>query len=150
MKIICVDTGFLIALYDKNDSNHQKAIDHFKDYFENKPNSILIPWPILYETFRTKFVKNKTSLTELMNDWSKLGASNQLILCDDSDYRLIAFKEYSREIEREFNQYRSLSLTDRVIRNMLREPNLNITALITFNIGDFSDVCTYVKCELIT
>lgn len=150
MNIICVDTGFLIALYSIDDSKHQKAIDHFKDYFENKLNSILIPWPILYETLRTKFIKNQAILTELMNDWSKLEASKQLILCDDSDYRLTAFKEYSSEIKRGFNQYRSLSLTDRVIRNMLREPNLNINALITFNIGDFSDVCTYVKCELIT
>lgn len=151
MKTICIDTCFLLGVYDSTDQYHTKALQYFRDYFESKPNAIFIPWPILYETISTRFVKNKVGLAELMQDWVKLNSQKRLILCDDSKYREKALEEYNKELEREYNKtYRDLSLTDRVIRNILRESSsLRINAFITFNERDFTDICRLTRCEMI-
>ena len=44
---------------------------------------------------------------------------------------------------------RRLSLVDTVIRLMLDDINLKIDAVITFNVGDFSDVCQKKSIELV-
>ncbi len=51
MKTIYVDSCFLIALYDETDTNHSKARHNFVRYFDNTSNKLVVPWPILFETF---------------------------------------------------------------------------------------------------
>ena len=51
---LLVDTGFFIALFDPRDNHHIDACEK-QEYLENL--SIVIPWPILYETINTRLVK---------------------------------------------------------------------------------------------
>ena len=54
MKYALVDTGIWIAMFDPNDKYHErsKLISESFDKFH-----LILPWPTLYETLRTKFVK---------------------------------------------------------------------------------------------
>ncbi|MDZ7760804.1 MAG: hypothetical protein U5L00_11175 [Desulfovermiculus sp.] len=50
-------------------------------------------------------------------------------------------KEALEEIRTPSKSHRSLSLVDAVLRLVLVDRNVKIDALITFNPGDFSDIC---------
>lgn len=53
-----VDTGFWFGLYDKNDSlEYHNAAIRIAPKLE-RFNKIIIPWPSLYETLNTKFMKS--------------------------------------------------------------------------------------------
>jgi predicted nucleic acid-binding protein len=132
-KFILIDTGFWFALYDKGDGYHEKAV-----FLEELiyGNNFLIPWPTLYETINTKFCKNvlfgfesfiKNPNTKLINDLS-YRESNLLEVFDNS---------------------RPLSLVDRIIRSILSDESFKIDYLITFNTGDFVDLCNYRRIEIL-
>ena len=79
---------------------------------------------------------------EIFNrDWKLFDRQKRLVLIDDMPYRMRAITESFEEMMRDPRHYRGLSLTDRVIRNMLSEPDLKIDYFITFDCGHFSDVC---------
>lgn len=141
MSTICVDSGFLIALYDETDEYHESAQQYFITYFEKPGNELLVPWPILYESISTRMARNRKRITTLHRDWKYLETQEQLILLDDKEFRLPALDECFKEIQRPQAQYRALSLTDRIIRKMLSEPNIKIDYFITYNHGDFVDIC---------
>ena len=54
---------------------------------------------------------------------------------DDDSYRSEALELTLRE------QKRNISLVDNIIRLMLDDKNVGAKGLITFNVGDFQDVC---------
>ncbi len=141
MITICVDSGFLLGLYDERDQYHSKAKDMFVQYFEGVQNQLLVPWPILYETVSTQITKNRKRMDIFYRDWKNLYSQRRLELLDDKPFREKAIGESFEETLRDPRHYRGLSLTDRVIRNMLSEPDLKIDYFITFNHGDFADVC---------
>ena len=60
-------------------------------------------------------------------------------LLDDADYKEFALES---TFGFAFNSNRSLSLVDMVIRQMLADERLKIDHLISFNQGDFVDICT--------
>lgn len=93
MSYVCVDSGFLIGLYDERDQHHQKAKEHFSDHVDNDLNQLVIPWPILYESVSTRMVKRQNSIAMLERDWRKLEASGQLIMLDDGEFRESAMEE---------------------------------------------------------
>jgi predicted nucleic acid-binding protein len=141
MKAICVDTGFLIGLYDDTDPYHDKAKKYFSDFFGAGSNHLLIPWPVLYEAISTRMVKNKKGLSLLENDWRRFLIQRRLNLLSDLPYREGTIDECFRELGKPMPQCRNLSAADRVIRNMLSDRNLRIHAFVTFNPKDFNDVC---------
>lgn len=51
---LLVDTGFFFALHTKSDPYHADA-DSKKNLFGT--SQIILPWPVLYETLNTKFVR---------------------------------------------------------------------------------------------
>ena len=77
----------------------------------------------------------------LDRDWTVLRERGQLIFLDDQEFREPALDECLAEVSRPPAHYRTLSLTDRVIRRILSEVNTKIDAFITFNAKDFADVC---------
>ena len=148
MKAICVDTGFLIGLYDNTDSFHARAKKHFSDFFDAGTNHLLIPWPVLYEAVSTRMVKNKRGMALLESDWKLLSIQRRLDLLPDLPYRDRTIDECFEELGKPLAQYRNLSAVDRVIRNMLSDTKLRIHAFVTFNPKDFGDVCRKFGCEL--
>lgn len=140
---ICVDTNFLIGLYSEKDPHvRSKAENLFVQYFKNNiQNKLLIPWPILYEAVSTQITKSQKRMEALNRDWKFLYKQGRLEFLDDKPFREKAIDESFEETLRDPLHYRGLSLTDRVIRNMLSDPNLKIDYFITFDREDFIDIC---------
>ncbi len=149
MKSICVDAGFLIGLYDESDERHEKATGYFLSFFDSTRNRLLVPWPILYETVSTRMArKNTKGMKRLEQDWKRLSAQRRLHLLSDAQFRDEAIDECFKELGKPLQQYRDLSLVDRVLRKILSERNLRIHAFVTFNPKDFHDVCGKFGCEI--
>jgi predicted nucleic acid-binding protein len=53
------DTGLWYAIFDRRDQYHSEAQEKAEAL---EPFQIVLPWPTLYETLRTKFVRNRTAL----------------------------------------------------------------------------------------
>ncbi len=150
MRAICVDSGFLIGLYDRTDEFHDIASKYFDEFFGAGGNRLLVPWPILYEAISTRMVKNKEGLTRLERDWKRLAIQRRLDLLSDEPFRDTVINECFEELGKPLPQYRKLSAVDRVVRRMLSDNNLRIHAFVTFNPGDFVDVCTKHRREMFT
>jgi predicted nucleic acid-binding protein len=132
MNNILIDTGFWIALYDRRDSYNRIANDMF-DYLAL--GNVIIPYPSLYETINTRFAKNMPG----MKNFKMLLERTNFQLLDDADYKEFALES---AFNFAFNSKRSLSLVDMVIRQMLADERQKIDYLISFNQGDFVDICT--------
>jgi len=61
MARICVDAGFLIGLYDRDDQYHAIAVRQFEYLFSETRdrNQLIDPWPILYECLGSRHAKDK-------------------------------------------------------------------------------------------
>ena len=147
---ICADASFLIGLYDERDHFHDRARDHFLRYFPKGNNRLIIPWPIVYEAVSTRMVKNKTGMLLLERDWALLSKQNQLYLLSDLSFRDGIVDECFDELRKPPVHYRRLSAVDRVIRRILSDSNIQITAFLTFNPRDFVDVCKAFRRELLS
>ena len=87
MKVICADSGFLIGLYDTRDQYHVEAAAHFARLFEGEGNHLVVPWPVVYETFCTRMIRNRGALALLQRDWKRLASERRLQLLPDGPYR---------------------------------------------------------------
>lgn len=88
-------------------------------------------------------------MESFQRDWKALEKQRRLLLLDDQDFRQHAVDECLAETEKTREHYRPLSLADRVIRKMLSEVNIEIDVFITFNQGDFADVCKRFRRQLV-
>jgi len=139
MKNVLTDAGIWYALFDPRDQHadqaHQKV--EYLDLFH-----IVLPWPILYETLRTRLVRNVQSLRKFENYL----ATHNITYLEDSSYRNDALRI---SFDSSLNRSRPLSLVDCVLRLMLDDVNVKIDYLLTFNEADFADVCRIRGIELI-
>ena len=133
------DSGFWFALFDPTDSYYPKAKDVPVAIDTMK---ILVPWPTLYEVLSTHFVRDLRRVALL---GAVLKRAN-VVLLSDVPYREAAL---NNALEAGGRKYRALSLVDRVIRMMLEDVNIPVSALITFNPNDFRDVCMRRGIELV-
>jgi predicted nucleic acid-binding protein len=139
---VCFDACFLIGLYDTRDQHHEKSKHLFESLFEiGSPNVAVIVWPVLYESVSTQLVRHQGRTAEMERDWRRLISARQLVFLDDQPYRDDALELCLKEIARPRATYRSLSLTDRVLRAVLADTNVRVDCIITFNQADFVDVC---------
>jgi len=129
VKDIITDTGFWLALCDERNEHHHKSIDTFgKIGLFN----VLVPWPVMYEVLRTKFVKNRLTVKRFDEALRALKVS----FLDDTPYREKALEE---TVELSSAGKRVMSLADVVIRYILYD--IKVDYLITYNEGDFVDIC---------
>jgi predicted nucleic acid-binding protein len=134
---LIVDSGFWIAMFDPRDQYHHDALTLPVDL---DTLTVLVPWPSLYETVSTRFVRDRRRLAPLL---AALKSPNVLLL-DDHPYRDDAYAGMESAATA-----RPLSLVDRVIRLMLADSSLRVKALLTFNRADFADVCRSHSIELL-
>ena len=59
MNRILVDSGFYFALFDPRDQHHTDACER-QGWLEIA--SVVIPWPILYETVNTRFTRRPDTI----------------------------------------------------------------------------------------
>ena len=138
-KTVLVDTGFWYALYDKRDDNYEDAQTKQR-YLESA--NILIPWPSLYETLNSRFAKSVLAL----RSFEALLRQTHVKLLADEPYRDSALKAC---FQTALVRSRPLALVDVVIRLILEDGNVRKHGLLTFNQGDFKDVCTAHRIEML-
>jgi hypothetical protein len=150
MKYVCVDAGFLIGLCDERDQHHGTAVTRFSELFDAAASRMVIPWPILFEVVSTKMVKNHNGMLRLERNWKYLRGRNQIDLVSDEPYRATVLQDCFNEFQRSLGSQRTFSAVDRVIRNILADRAMSIDAFVTFNTGDFADVCKRFNRELVS
>ena len=131
MKRLIVDTCIWYALLDKSDSYAIYA-DTIKEIFDK--HQLLVPFPSLYETINTRFVKNVCN--QATNLFIYLSNRDKIILIPDDDYRDKALETVNSNL----NKNKQYSLVDTIIRLMMEDVSLGDIAVMTFNVGDFIGV----------
>lgn len=133
MPNVLVDTGVWIRLFDRRDGGPGAREDVEALFDLVRVHTIILPWPIAFETLRTRLVRNKIA-TRLLE--REMKAPNITFL-DDRDYRDEAFR-----IAVESSRIgRPLSMVDCLLRLIMDDVNVKINYFATYNDADFSDVC---------
>ena len=139
MNRVIIDTGFWRAIYDSQDDYHKISVKISERIINSREYRLVVPFPTMYELLRTEFVKRKIALQnidKIIKDISRVD------LIYDEQYRDKAYSEM-------ITTKRNLSFVDCIVRAMLDDATLNIKGLITFNNGDFDDICRKKRIELI-
>jgi predicted nucleic acid-binding protein len=135
---ILVDTGAWIALFDPREEQ-QHAVTEYADFIEMF--QLVVPWPTLYETLRTRFVRRPVWVTQLDEQLKK----PTVVFIDDGSYCEDAYSltvEYSQ-------RKRDISMVDMLCRLLIDDPEIRIDYLLTTNPKDFRDVCARNGVEIL-
>lgn len=140
---ILVDTGVFLAYYELSDRHHLQAVQLVTTWWRQPPypSRLIVAFPVLYETLNTRFVQDRRRLDLWAHDWSLWRTRGRLEYCADEPYRLDALDQCVTEAQRPPQDFRALSVVDRILRALLDDPLIHLDGLWTFNPGDFADVC---------
>lgn len=139
---LLVDSGFFFALFNRKDQHHKDACEK-QEWLDIL--AVVMPWPTLYETVNTRFMRQRETMARMARFESIMRAPGTEFL-DDSPYRLAA---YNYTIEQAKTRYHDVSLVDSVLYAILDDVNVRIDAMLTFNHRDFADVCRIQNVELL-
>jgi predicted nucleic acid-binding protein len=139
MQYVLADTGVWYAMFDQRDPYHQHALQKAAKFDALR---VVMPWPVMYETLRTRLVRNYIALVRL----DKFLRGPNIVYLDDAPLRETAME---LAFESSLQRKRPLSMVDCLIRLLLEDINTRISYLATFNVGDFSDVCRIKGVEII-
>ena len=139
MDKILVDTGFWIAAFDRRDDYFMQAQEKFElfELFQ-----VVLPWPTLYETLRTRLVRNPVAL----HRFESFLKNPRVSFLDDAPFRDSALEI---AIESSLRGKRPLSMVDCMIRLAIEDENTKIDYLATFNKADFFDICARYSVEIL-
>ena len=135
---LLVDTGFFFALFNEKDQYHASACNLSK-WLDNL--SIILPWPVLYETVNTRLSRRPIDLVR----FKAIVELQDTVLLDDSPYRSESYKTVMTPTRRGS----PLSLVDAVLRAIVEDVNVPVEAMLTFNHRDFADICSKHNVELL-
>ena len=138
-EVLLVDSGFFFALFDPRDPHHAAAVEK-QEWIETL--SLAVPWPILYETFNTRFARR----AETIGRFESIIRRADTELLDDAGYRDAACEEALMRARR---GYGPISLVDSVLCAILMDVNVRISAMLTFNERDFASLCASRGIELL-
>jgi len=134
-----VDTGVWICLCDGRDAAAtREEITAIFDLI--RPHKVVMPWPVAFETLRTRMVGNRTAAAILERELKSVA----LEFLDDSSYREDAFYMALASTQRG----RPLSMVDCLLRLLMDDRNVKIDYFATFNDEDFYDVCASRGIEM--
>lgn len=140
MASILVDSGVWYSLCDPRDRTVSREVIN-DIHARVSVHTIVVPWPIVYETLRTRFVRSRPAMERFEHEIRSPG----VILLDDAPYRDDAL---AHAIEWSLRRGRPLSMVDCVLRLLLDDAQTRIQYLVTFNQRDFVDVCAARRIEL--
>ncbi len=138
-KTVLADSGFWYALYDSRDPYHAAAAQ--KDSILTTTN-ILLPWPCLYETFNTRFAKNRIAV-RLFEAFLR---QPHVVLLKDEPYRDAAL---DAAFKLSIVGNRAIALVDVVLRLILEDVDVRKHGILTFNPRDFADLCRKFRIEML-
>ncbi len=132
---VLIDTGVWYAFCDPRERRDER--EHIEELFEKlRLTNVLAPWPVIYETIRTRLARNRIALERL----EVLLKNLRITFVEDASYREGALELVFESSVRK-RPPRPLSMVDCVLRLMLDDVNMKIDRFVTFNAPDFSDVC---------
>ena len=131
-KVALVDTGFWYAVFEERDQHYREAQDKLDLLLEIK---YVLPWPILYETLCTRFVRRPF----YMRKFDDLLKRPNAVLLDDSKYKDEAL---ACTLSRSIRMGQASSLCDNVLRLVIEDINVKLNYLFTFNDADFIEGCS--------
>jgi predicted nucleic acid-binding protein len=136
---LLVDTSAWLAFFDPRENGHNavREVAELIDLCQ-----LVMPWPVAYETLRTRFVRRPAWVAAFNERLSKPSVT----FVDDVDY---CREAYSMTIDSSLLQQRNLSMVDIMCRMMIGDPNIDIKYLLTVNKKDFYDVCAANRVELL-
>lgn len=138
-RIALVDTGYWYALLDERDQHHSAAIAKSEQLLRLQ---YLIPWPVMYETLCTRFVRRPIAVQKFEAILKKANA----VQVDDCRYRNSALAITLDTTKAHPNK---ISAVDSVLRLVLDDPSSRIDCMFTFNPSDFLDVCLRRNVQII-
>lgn len=142
MKTVLVDSGFWFALLGTRYDKYRPNANAIFERIEKLQCTLIVPYPSLYETVNSKLLKDKNQKAA---DWflQQLNTNSRYVKVADDNYRDAAFRVTNS------NHKRGISLVDSILRVMMEDESLRIDTFVTFNTGDFVDVCQRVGIDLI-
>ena len=133
-KVALLDSGYIFALLNDDDNYHLEAVEwsnHFSEF------TLVLPWPILYETLNTKMMKAFDQDKSLLRTFSDIIELPNVELLSDGEYRRLALED----IRRHERSYEYISLVDRILMGIIEDIEVGVRHLFTFDRRDFSEVC---------
>ena len=138
-KTVLADTGYWIALFDSREAEHE-TVAGTEDLIETL--TLIVPWPILYETLRTRFVRRRDWVARLDERLKRRNVS----FVDDRDY---CDEAYSLAVEYSTRLGRPISMVDMLCRLLIADPKIRVDYMLTTNAADFHDVCRTHRVEIL-
>lgn len=138
MQRILIDSGFFFALVEPRDPYHSEALD--RQYWLDMFPAVL-PWPILYETINTRLVRDPDKVAQ----FERLANAPETEFVDDSPYRDAAYEDVIARAK----AGHPLSLVDAILHSVITDPDIRVDAMLTFNLRDFSSVCSERRIEIL-
>lgn len=138
-KIVLTDSCFWIGLVDSKDQHHETSnaiAELINDY------TVIVPWPCMFESVSTHLVKNRKKTLFFEEKIKQPGVK----LFPDDKYREIAL---SKVFDYNRNLGFSFSLVDSILREILKDTNVRVDYLVTYNERDFSDICADMQIGII-
>ena len=130
-KRVLIDTGCWLAWLDPKDPYHSVISGPFQKLDDI---TIVLPWPIIYETLRTQILKR----SRMLDAFDRVAKAKNTEIVDDSPYRERAFRH---ALDMRFIQKRAISMVDAMCRLFVDNPDIRLDAVWTMNQADFLDVC---------
>jgi predicted nucleic acid-binding protein len=131
MRYVLADTGIWFAMFDRRDP-YANAVEEKAEILDRC--QVVLPWPTLYETLRTRMVRNTIALQQ----FEKYLRRPQVQYLDDSRYREAALE---LAFQSSLRRSRPLSMVDCLMTLVLNDRSVKLHYLATFNDRDFVDVC---------
>ena len=138
-KIALIDTGFWYAVFDERDQHYKDAqakVDCLMRF------RYILPWPILYETLCTRFVRRPLYIRKFETFLKRPNAE----LLDDANYKQQALDCTLSSAD---GKRRPFSLVDNVLRLIIKDRNVRLHCLFSFNHSDFADVRARRQIEIL-
>lgn len=123
---VLLDSGFWIALLDPNDEP-QKVEDAERIAKQIEGERLIVPYPTLYE-----FVSSRLSRREAVYQFESLISQPNVEPLPDTKYRQRALENFFINNRRLRND---LSLVDEVIKLIIRDKNIKIDFIATFDLA---------------
>ncbi|MBR8317593.1 MULTISPECIES: hypothetical protein [Burkholderia cepacia complex] len=129
---ILVDTGVWYAMFVRRDQ-HAAEIQNKVEFLE-APYEVVIPWPTVYETLKSGFVKHAKAL-DLFERFLK---NPHVRFLNAEQYLTDAF---DLSFDLSLRRGRPMSMVDCLLRLLIDDVDVRIDGLLTFNARDFADIC---------
>ncbi|MCO6455114.1 MAG: hypothetical protein J5I93_07425 [Pirellulaceae bacterium] len=126
-------------MFDPRDEHHSYAVERLH-WLEHA--TIVVPWPVVYETVRTRLARRPDRLAQLNRQLKRPG----VVYVDDHEFRAEA---YSLAVDYAIYRRWPISMVDMLCRLMIEDENIRIDAVLTPNQGDFRDVCASTATVLL-